>query len=87
MLELGVLALFILEEEAPTGIWGKPICPPEFHVKIFLLNDAFIDTGQYGIINCWKRRCSSRILVCTSACRSSFSWSSRCRRVFWMALL
>jgi hypothetical protein len=51
MLELGVLALFILEEEAPTGIWGKPLCPPEFHVKIFLLNDAFIDARQHARVH------------------------------------
>jgi hypothetical protein len=51
MLELGVLALFILQEEAPTGIWGQPICPPELDIKIFLLNDAFIDAGQHGTVD------------------------------------
>jgi hypothetical protein len=47
MLKLGVLALFILQEEAPAGIWGKPMSPPELDVKIFLQNDAFIDAGQH----------------------------------------
>jgi hypothetical protein len=47
MLELGVLALFILQKEAPTGIRAEPMCPPDLNVKIFLLNDAFIDAGQH----------------------------------------
>jgi hypothetical protein len=47
MLELGVLALFILQEEAPTGIWRETMCPSEFYVKILPLNDAFIDAGQH----------------------------------------
>jgi hypothetical protein len=51
MLELGILALFILQEEAPAGICGKPMSPPELYVKIFLLNDAFIDAGQHGKVH------------------------------------
>jgi hypothetical protein len=51
MLEFGVLAPFILQEEAPTGIWGRPMCPPELHVKIFLLNDAFIDARQHATVD------------------------------------
>jgi hypothetical protein len=51
MLELGVLPLFILEEEAPTGIRSEPMCSPEFHVKILLLNDAFIDARQYARVD------------------------------------
>jgi hypothetical protein len=47
MLELSVLTLFILQEEAPTGIGAEPMCPAELHIKIILLNDAFIDAGQY----------------------------------------
>jgi hypothetical protein len=46
MLKLSVLPLFILQEEAPTGIGAEPMCPSEFHNKIILLNDAFIDAGQ-----------------------------------------
>jgi hypothetical protein len=34
MLELGVLALFILQEEAPTGIRGQAMCPPKLNVKM-----------------------------------------------------
>ena len=51
MLELGVLALFILQEEAPPGIRAEPVCPPELDVKITLLNDAFIDAGQHAGVN------------------------------------
>ena len=52
MLEFSVLALFILQEKAPTGIWDQPMCPPEFHIKIFLLNNAFIDAGEHdGVHN------------------------------------
>jgi hypothetical protein len=47
MLELGVLALFILEEEAPTGILAEPMCSPELNVKIFLMNDALIEARQH----------------------------------------
>jgi len=51
MLELGVLALFILQEETPTGIGAEPMCPAELNVKIIPLNDAFIDAGQHGKVD------------------------------------
>jgi len=51
MLELGVLTLFILQEEASTGIGVEPMCSPEFHIKIILLNDALIDTRQNGKVD------------------------------------
>lgn len=46
MFGLGVLPLFILQKEAPTGIGSEAVRPSEFNVKIILLNDALINAGQ-----------------------------------------